>query len=244
MKVKYEKLLDGIYESMGKGAVSTDEVVTVVHSILGLVADLQKRLEASIETNRGEGMQSVDTLRDDLVALEQQIGQVRTNLTDTEGFLKDDHATTVKHIFEELQRIEASIPAIPEFPPFPSFDPLIQRIEESAAAIRDEVSAVEAKIPTIPEQKELEAEVVRDKLETLEGDERLDASAIKNLPKSVSKIVNSGIGGGSSGIKGILAGTNIAVDTNLYTPMVTLNITVSPTAPPNPVINELWIDST
>jgi len=50
-----------------------------------------------------------------------------------------------------------------------------------------------------------EADVLRDKLETLEGDERLDAKAIKNLPKA---IINSG------GIQRI----DQALDTNIEAP--------------------------
>jgi len=50
-----------------------------------------------------------------------------------------------------------------------------------------------------------EADVLRDKLETLEGDERLDAKAIKNLPKP---IINSG------GIQRI----DQALDTNIEAP--------------------------
>lgn len=75
------------------------------------------------------------------------------------------------------------------------------------------------------------AEQVRDKLSSLEGEERLDAKHIKNLPKNIV--------GGVSGIKEIIAGTNITVDnSNLGYPVISSTggggggtITVSDTDP-------------
>lgn len=244
MKVNHRELISDLNGSLGKGNVSTTDMVAVVHAILGLVNDLQERMQASMETNRGEGIKNVDTVRGDLMAIERKIEQVRVSIADTEGNLKDSDTKIVRDIFEELQRIEASIPTIPEFPPFPSFDPLIERIEKAEEAtkkVATSVRAVEKKIPVVPEPKEVTPVEVRDKLESLNGEERLDASAIKNLPKAV-KTVTSSMGVGAGGISGIMAGTNIAVDANPYTPMVTLDITVSSTAPSNPVVNELWIE--
>lgn len=63
---------------------------------------------------------------------------------------------------------------------------------------------------------EIEAEEIKEKLESLKGDKRLDASAIKNLPEQVVYR-----GGGVSGIKEIIAGTNITIDnTNLGYPII------------------------
>lgn len=65
---------------------------------------------------------------------------------------------------------------------------------------------------------------VREKLESLKGDERLDARAIKNLPKQQ-------IGGGQRG------------DVWINTDKSRINsITVSSTAPLNPILNDLWVD--
>jgi hypothetical protein len=56
---------------------------------------------------------------------------------------------------------------------------------------------------------------IRDALELLEGEERLDASAIKGLRKLIEQHGGSGstfYGGGVGSIKGIVAGTGVTVD--------------------------------
>lgn len=95
---------------------------------------------------------------------------------------------------------------------------------------------------------ELEPEEIKDKLESLQGDKRLDAKAIKNLPESVVYR-----GGGVSGIKEIIAGSNITVDnsqlgypvvatTGLVQGVNTSKITVSATEPASPTLYDLWYD--
>lgn len=55
-----------------------------------------------------------------------------------------------------------------------------------------------------------EADDLKEKLESLKGDKRLDASAIKNLPEAKY------YGGGGSHIKDIIGGTDIEVDNTNY----------------------------
>lgn len=76
----------------------------------------------------------------------------------------------------------------------------------------DEEKIIESVLSQIqlPEQKEIildTPEEIADKLESLKGDNRLDASAIKNLPE-----IKGGKFYGGSGIKEVIAGTNITVD--------------------------------
>lgn len=76
--------------------------------------------------------------------------------------------------------------------------------------------AIEAITPLIPTVEEVTKNVpilgerVRDALELLEGEERLDASAIKNLPEATKTIVERVVatGGGTQPVK---AGTNITI---------------------------------
>lgn len=221
MDPKQEKFLTDLQAHLQKGTVTTQEMAQVVRSILQLVGDLQKRLQGTIEANKGEGMRGTAQLKQDISALEGRVEQLGIVLSNTENKLSGDSQQKVVQVFGEIRRLESLIPSVP------SFEPLLQRISD-----------VESKIPTLPDEQT--AEDVRDKLESLEDDDRLDAKAIKNLPKSVNQIISGGIGG-SSGIKGVTAGTNIAVDGNPYTPMVTLNIPVSVAPPSNPVLNALWI---
>jgi hypothetical protein len=75
--------------------------------------------------------------------------------------------------------------------------------------------ALKPLIPTIPSTDEIVAKIpivgekVRDALEILTGEERLDAKAIKNLPATIQEGVKYY---GGSGIKELVAGSGIAVD--------------------------------
>jgi len=82
----------------------------------------------------------------------------------------------------------------------------------------DENKIIESVIEKLPKHKDVildSGEEIKVKLEILKGEDRLDASAIKNLPKG------KGFFGGTMGIKEIVAGTNITVDnTNLGYPVI------------------------
>ena len=74
---------------------------------------------------------------------------------------------------------------------------------------------------------------IRDKLSSLKGNERLDAKAIKNLAKEVGSVTFTGIGGGTSQTV-----TEHIADTLIHVP-----IYIQDTAPSNPSLNDLWIDT-
>jgi hypothetical protein len=75
--------------------------------------------------------------------------------------------------------------------------------------------ALKPLIPIFPTSEEIVAQIpivgekVRDSLELLQGEERLSASAIKDLPKAIETGAKYY---GGSGIKEVIAGTNITVD--------------------------------
>lgn len=96
------------------------------------------------------------------------------------------------------------------------------------------------------------AEQVRDKLESLEGENRLDASAIKNLPKIIKEKSAQMIAGGIRFLERLV---DVSVDVTSKRQDLLLQynqtnkrwedgvaLTVSATAPTNPKINDLWVD--
>ena len=74
---------------------------------------------------------------------------------------------------------------------------------------------------------------IRDKLSSLKGNERLDAKAIKNLAKEMGSVTFTGMGGGTSQTV-----TEHIADTLIHVPIYIQN-----TAPSNPSLNDLWIDT-
>lgn len=111
---------------------------------------------------------------------------------------------------KEALRIERLIPTMPDLEP-----------------LRDEIRRVEGLIPTIPEAEK--AGQIRDKLETLEGDERLDIKAIRGLDdyEEIKRLAREkGMtfhgGGGVGAIKGLVAGEGVQIDnTNPQYPVIT-----------------------
>jgi len=99
--------------------------------------------------------------------------------------------------------------------------------------------AQERLTPFIPTIEQIEADLpklgerIRDGLEVLQGDERLDASAVKGLPEFQKETT-----------KQISGGLTRAKTDSLYTKFHegASNITVSATAPSNPELYDLWVD--
>jgi len=95
-------------------------------------------------------------------------------------------------------------------------------------------------------------EEVRDKLETLKGEDRLDASAIKNLPQFIKEKGKELLVGGIRFLEN-LADVSVPIakkredlliqyDTTNKRWQDGVALTVSTTAPTNPEVNDVWID--
>lgn len=87
-----------------------------------------------------------------------------------------------------------------------------------------------------------------DKLESLEGDDRLDKSAIKGLEDWEKRM--NGLSRpllGFAGIRSLVAGRNISINANnSLNPTITNTnpkITVATTAPSDPEVGDLWVDT-
>lgn len=90
----------------------------------------------------------------------------------------------IKIFAESLKvQIETVKSLIPELPPETDLSDIFTKFKE-----------LESKIPTIPEQ--LSVEDMRNGLEVLQKDERLDVSAIKGLEEEIKKYAPAGRGGG------------------------------------------------
>lgn len=231
MTDRMDQFIANLQKGLMPGVVTADEVIEVVQTMFKVIKDLEENLNSSITAGDDKTTAQSQEIRDDLDGLTVQVTSLTRTNADLVGALGtkvssnfQDTQRRMGEMFRELQRISDRIPSMP------NMEPVQKRITE-----------LERKMSSLPGEDT--AEKIRNRLETLKGDERLDAFAIKNLPKAVQSTSMS-IGGGSSGIKGVSAGTNISVDGNPYTPMVTLNIPVQSTAPADPVVNQLWIDST
>lgn len=131
-----------------------------------LFAHLKKFLEETKTALEGASAEQREEVRQELERLSQSLLEANTSLSSdlsqTKDLLYSESRTLQRLIEQKVDDVRT------EIPPPTDLAPLEQHLAE-----------VEAKIPNLPE--ELSSTSVRDKLETLEGEERLDKSAVKGI---------------------------------------------------------------
>jgi NADH dehydrogenase/NADH:ubiquinone oxidoreductase subunit G len=203
--------LEGILQLLETDRASTDEVVEMFNAVFEIIKQLKDQIDQEMRQNKGE----MDDLFAGTIAEINKIEHRLDTFKDRiEQKLAVDNDSIRKQITTEVNRLAELIPTLPDL------TYLEKKIEE-----------VKGLIPKIPD--ELKAEQIRNKLETLKGAERLDASAIKGLEalvKETKTIISGGL-------------TRAKTD-SLYTKYHggASNIYVSDTAPSNPQLYDLWVD--
>ncbi len=108
-----------------------------------------------------------------LTLVEKEVDVLKDDLNENKDISDQRYVNFYKDIKSQIEDLRASIPTVTDFNPIE---------EKIATSIRE----LEARIPQLPE--ELKAEAIRDKLESLEGEDRLDKSAIKGLDEELQRI--------------------------------------------------------
>jgi hypothetical protein len=202
--------LKSIIDVLETDRASIDETAEAFQVVFGIIQQIKDQLDQEIKTNKGEMDDLFSGTLAEFKKLENRIVKVSDRL---EGKMGVDNESIRKQLLQEVNTLRGLIPTIPDL-----------------TYLEDRISEVEGKIPPIPEIPDEETpEETRDKLETLSGEDRLDASAIKNLPKPGGTTLFGGInqyGGDQRYTKFHEGGSNL---------------TVSDTAPSNPLLNDLWI---
>lgn len=147
---------------------------TEIENVRQTISDIQS-LKSEIETY----ISTKDTeLSDKLTELPNQLDTLKSMLEGkmSEGEMSHkEHAMkmeeTVARLTSEISAIKTSIPTMPDLSEYD-----------------DKLEEIKALIPTVPEQVVSTPEEIRDKLESLKDDERLDKSAIKGLDEELKSI--------------------------------------------------------
>lgn len=167
------------------------------------------------------------------VATKQEVAEVFAEILNQFKELDSNTVNNLNAIENKLTNLLDSRGIVSEIKNKKEIDSINKRITKEIESIKKIISSIELKHGKdgkdadeevivgkvleqikLPEYKEIvldSPEQMRDKLESLEGEDRLDASAIKNLPKTVQNY----IGGSAGNIKEIVAGTNITVDNSI-----------------------------
>lgn len=232
-EAKLQKLQDIL--KLVDESITRQEFIEAFETVIAFVKTTEKTLTARVDS----GLVGVDAKL--LAAINETQAEARRVLAEARSANETTLASLRRRALESVDALFTRLR-------------LTDRFDEVIASYEAKIGELEGRIqevPTfeqfkalIPEIEEELAEDLRDKLESLEGDERLDASAIKNLPK----------GGPSNGPAPALwalpdvevagANTNATIQ---YSPTSNswntgVSITVSATAPADPKENDLWID--
>lgn len=178
--------------------VTVDDIKELISFFAGLVNDLKKENEKSIDdfVNGKRFQGTIDRVNNEV---EEALISVKTDIKDLENRIKSDlqsasklQGNGIKDIMSQWASEIADIK-----------DSMPESVDSSA--IESKITAIESKLSGM---REVSPEETRDKLENLKGDERLDKSAIKGLEELEAKITNNSVRmvGGIAGIQMYVGG--------------------------------------
>jgi len=167
------KKLEAIIAAIEIDTPSTKEVAELVATIIQVVQETRKHLEKQALENKRDLNNLVNHLTEQEVekiseALDNLEKKAEKAIKSVNEKTKLDLDTITIGFQVELSKLKDSIPEKADF-----------------TEIYDKIKGVERKI--VP-PKEIEAMEIRDKIESLEGDERLDRKSIKGLDEELKRI--------------------------------------------------------
>lgn len=159
---KLEKAIK-LFEAVNANYATPEDIAGIVKSLVDAISGIKKSLDASIKSGDADLNTKVSGCISQIKGMESSLQQL---FSDNEKKTLDTFRTELGNEVGKVQKLINTLP--------PAFDP---------TELQNQIDVLMAY-----ESKETEAIGVRDALETLGGEDRLDASAIKNLPMLVEKI--------------------------------------------------------
>ena len=162
---------------------SREDVASHIKTLTDFVKQAKKNLDDAAKKKAQELDEKLSQIS---TAIEQHKTDSTTRQDQDRETMYSESRTLLRMIEQAKQDILALIPE--------SYDD---------TDLREEIAELRSQIPSLPD--ELSAEAIRDKLELLDGEERLDASAIKGLDEYIAEkaskptqtyMVGGGTGGG------------------------------------------------
>lgn len=161
--------LDQLLSAFDEGAVTPDELIKAIDAVIAIIDSNGKTLVDKIVENKAASEESLTNLKADLK-------QVRTNLESVISDVKLSSEVNVDKVraslLTEIKRVES---LIPELPPETDLSEVFAEIESQKAQL--------ANLGVL-----IVGENIRNALEALQGDDRLDISAIKGVDELIDRI--------------------------------------------------------
>lgn len=209
--------LQSVLELLNKDVPSTREVAEIISKVILAVKEARVSMEGQMEGNKrelagviSESVKRLDKeMRSVEASLEGKLQLLKKNIKDETGVGLDKLA---QEIYQELRKVKDSIPSETDL------SEVFRQIEE---------------VKNKPE-KVISSEEVRDRLELLEGEERLDLKAIRGVDETLEGLRKEISTKSAGGAQGAFWRNGSKKSTG--------RLTVSATEPENPQIGDLWVD--
>ena len=157
--------LEEIVKVLDKDVPTNKDVAEVIGAVLKVIKEVKDILLQKVEDSSSEMSRKHSKLVEEVEGMEEGMKKMH-------GKMSSEMDGVVKKVYLAIQEVKNLIP------PATDLSLLENRIDE-----------VEKKIPTIPDK--ITPEQVRDKLENLEGDERLVVDSIKGLKEELERIAGT-----------------------------------------------------
>lgn len=158
---KQQKQLAKLAEAMQSGAVQHEELEQVIKELILLISGVKETLSSELESS---GTELVGKIAETKAQLGEMEGKLES-LIEMNQSLSGEMADQIKEeLLGEVAGFKTQIPTLPD----------LSEYEIAIAELDRKISAIVTNVTDTPQE-------VRDKLETLQGDERLDISAVKGL---------------------------------------------------------------
>lgn len=162
--LEFQDTLEDIVERYNSDSAVIQGTINAIETLKGEVEIYISKKDTELSDKLSEIPSQLDTLKS---MLEDKMSE--GEMSHKEHALKME--ATVAKLASEISAIKASMPTMPDLSEYD-----------------DKLEEIKASIPTIPEQVKETPEELRDKLESLKDDDRLDKSAIKGLDEELKSI--------------------------------------------------------
>ncbi len=158
--------LEKLYEEANRDFLTLEQAQNLFSVLQGAVQDAKITQESLVSRGNTDNSTQIEQMKKDISSFEKGVDKV----------IKTLQKNTEQTIEEKLQKaVESVMKLIPKIPDPIIFDP---------TSLQNQIDVLMAY-----ESPKIEAGEIRDLLEVLKGEERLDASAIKNLPEATKTVV-------------------------------------------------------
>lgn len=171
-----DKALDRVREILRVADYpSTEDIGSFFDALVGALQGVKEELKADSKAGITLAAKKIEEAIEALEALESRMSEADAVMKKA---LSKDIQGLRTSLEAKIKEVSASIPSLPD-----EFDP--SDLHEAIEAIKAGIPSIEDLRNDIPKL----GEQIRNALELLQGEERLDALSIKNLPEGVREIV-------------------------------------------------------